>query len=703
MSTRFPRLGPEVFGNGRTRFRVWAPAAEKSVELVWAPPGEAAERVTAMTRGANDVWNVTVDGAPEGTGYAFRIDEDPARTWPDPLGYEELRPGDVDGPSRVVDLAAVTRAPGRPPGPIVTAEGLAAGGVLEVHVATEVPGGDGPDGTFDTLADGRLDDAVALGLAGIELMPVAIAPGAFDWGYNGINPGSVRRDWGGWAGLVRLIDAAHRRGLAVGLDVVGNHVGSDGGYVEAYGPFAAGRGPWGDTPDFERPAVRAWWLQSVERLAVAGADFLRLDAVQGMYFGREPKRPHVLIETARHLRKLAEAGRIPRPPLLVAEAGSDWVADNRHWLLAPVDDGGAGVAGFWDDELRHALFLWAYQVPLDPAELVPLGLAGYLPRVAAMISQGTRTSSGPPDPIAAADVARMVAEPSVGADVLPGHGHWRAWRNHDQTGNHLLGLDSGLQGLLLDLHRLGLTPAQAQAVVEAVVDGAAVVPEVNLGAGLAEAVGAAVGRAEAMDRAMSAFIWSQPGTPYDFDRARFPFGHGSAKPAIVEGTVKGRAAEFGFAEPPTADELTDNAAAGADPDDLTMPLPQDPATHAMACRGPRDGRPERALLLADLVAGRRGLDLDAAPAAAAVGGGDGVLTVLGQGETTRVVVVNRGTAGIEVDLAEHVPAGTGPWRVVLDTGAAVYGGDGQNPARVAGNRLVLPPATLVQLAPALPV
>jgi hypothetical protein len=40
--------------------------------------------------------------------------------------------------------------------------------------------------------------------------------------------------------------------------------------------------------------------------------------------------------------------------------------------------------------------------------------------------------------------------------------------------------------------------------------------------------------------------------------------------------------------------------------------------------------------------------------------------------------------------------------VVLDTGAAVYGGDGQTPARVAGDRLVLPPATMVQLAPALP-
>ena len=692
MTRPFPRLGPEVLRNGHTRFRVWAPAAEKSVELVWTEP-EQAQRIAPMTRRASGTWDVTVDGAPEGTGYAFRIDEDPARVWPDPFGYEELRAGDVDGPSRVVDLAAIVASPGRPPGPIVTAEGLAAGGVLEVHVASEVPRGPaGADGTFALLAEGRLDEAAALGLAGVELMPVAIAAGRFDWGYNGINPGSVRSDLGGWAGLVRLIDAAHLRGLAVGLDVVGNHVGPDGGYIHAFGPFAAGRGPWGDTPDFEQPAVRAWWLQSVGRLAAAGADYLRLDAVQGMYWHKQPKRPHILVETARYLHELAGAGRIARAPLLVAEAGSEWVAEHKDMLLAPVADGGAGLAGFWDDELRHALFLWAYRVPLDPGELAGLGMAGYLPRVAAMIRGDDRPEET--TPIEAADVARMAAAPAVGADVLAGQGHWRAWRNHDQTGNHLLGIEPGLQGLLLALHRLGLTPGKAQTVVEAVIDGSTVVPDVKLPADMALAAGAEVERAEALDRATFAFMWSQPGTPYDFDRAQFPYAHGSAKPEIVEGTVKGRAHEFGFDER--------HALAHDDPDELRMPLPHDPATYVLACRGPRDMRPERALLLADLVARRRGLDVDATPSAAAVGGGDGVLTVLGEGAATRVAVVNRATSSIEVDLAEHVPAGTGPWRVVLDTGAAVYGGDGQTPARVAGDRLVLPPATMVQLAPALP-
>jgi len=72
-------------------------------------------------------------------------------------------------------------------------------------------------------------------------MPVAQFPGTRNWGYDGVYPFSVQASYGGPKGLKRLVDAAHAKNLAVVLDVVYNHIGPEGNYLEQYGHYFTDR------------------------------------------------------------------------------------------------------------------------------------------------------------------------------------------------------------------------------------------------------------------------------------------------------------------------------------------------------------------------------------------------------------------------------------------------------------------------------
>ena len=59
--------------------------------------------------------------------------------------------------------------------------------------------------------------------------------------------------YGGPDGLKRLVDAGHAAGLGVILDVVYNHLGPDGNYLGAFGPYFTDRysTPWGEAVNFD--------------------------------------------------------------------------------------------------------------------------------------------------------------------------------------------------------------------------------------------------------------------------------------------------------------------------------------------------------------------------------------------------------------------------------------------------------------------
>jgi maltooligosyltrehalose trehalohydrolase len=123
-----------------------------------------------------------------------------------------------------------------------------------------------PDGTLDAVI-GHLDSLRELGITAVELMPVAQFPGTRNWGYDGAYPFAVQNSYGGPAGLQRLIDACHARGLAVTLDVVYNHLGPEGNYLAQFGPYFTDRyrTPWGGAVNFDGPdsdEVRRYFIEN---------------------------------------------------------------------------------------------------------------------------------------------------------------------------------------------------------------------------------------------------------------------------------------------------------------------------------------------------------------------------------------------------------------------------------------------------------
>jgi len=143
--------------------------------------------------------------------------------------------------------------------------------IYEMHIGTfnDLPGG--APGTFNSAIQ-RLNYLQDLGVNAIELMPINEFPGDFSWGYNPSHPFAVETAYGGPNEFKRFVDEAHKRGIAVLLDVVHNHYGPndldlwqyDGWSQNGYGGlffYNDNRAitPWGNTrPDFGRGSVRQY-------------------------------------------------------------------------------------------------------------------------------------------------------------------------------------------------------------------------------------------------------------------------------------------------------------------------------------------------------------------------------------------------------------------------------------------------------------
>jgi maltooligosyltrehalose trehalohydrolase len=252
----------------------------------------------------------------------FVVDGD---DWPDPCSRDQ--PHGVRGPSRIVETAAFDIAPG----PGLAIEELV---LYELHVGTFSAAG-----TFDGVIP-RLAGLRELGVTAIELMPVATFPGNRGWGYDGLYTSAPHPAYGGPAGLARLVDAAHREGLGVVLDVVYNHLGPGNEALTAFGPYFTdrfGETPWGQALDYGQEGVREWALQNAELwVRDYRIDGLRLDAVHAV---ADDSPRHVLAELAERVR----AARADA--LVISEMGP---ADFR-----PLDDWGHDA--MWLDNLHHAL------------------------------------------------------------------------------------------------------------------------------------------------------------------------------------------------------------------------------------------------------------------------------------------------------------------------------------------------------------
>jgi malto-oligosyltrehalose trehalohydrolase len=335
-------FGAAVESDGTASFALWAPAARRVDLQLTARDGE---RTLAMARQDDGRFVLATDAARAGDRYRYVIDGE--RAVPDPAS--RYQPEDVHGPSQLVDPEAFDWSEGDWSDGDWRGRAWEDAVLYELHVGTFTP-----EGTFAAVA-GKLDHLVRLGVTAIELMPLAEAPGARNWGYDGAYLFAPEARYGTPDDLKALIVAAHRRGLMVFLDVVYNHFGPEGNYLAASAPqFFTDRHhtPWGAAIDFDGAAsrtVRAFFVHNALLWTEEfNFDGLRLDAVHAI---KDSGPRHVLEDIA-----LAVAQSAARPIHLVLEND-----DNAAWLLAREGKGGRGggrprcYTAQWNDDLHHAL------------------------------------------------------------------------------------------------------------------------------------------------------------------------------------------------------------------------------------------------------------------------------------------------------------------------------------------------------------
>lgn len=317
---------------GGTEFRVWAPATSV-VELVVDGPRMAGPRCLDTLAGG--MFGGVYDDV--GTGARYRYLLDGRGPFPDPAS--RFQPDGVHGPSTVVDPDAFVWTDQQWAGP---ASGNHA--IYELHVGTFTPAG-----TFAGVEE-RLPYLRDLGVTAVELMPVADFPGRRNWGYDGVALFAPARCYGEPDALRRLVDRAHQLGLAVLLDVVYNHVGPDGAYLNAFSPYYFSdrhTSPWGAGVNLDGEHsvhVREFFIENAMHwVREYHIDGLRLDATHAM---RDDSPRHFLTELAERVR--VSAG--DRHVLLIAE-------DHRNLakMVRPEGDGGWGLDGVWADDLHHQL------------------------------------------------------------------------------------------------------------------------------------------------------------------------------------------------------------------------------------------------------------------------------------------------------------------------------------------------------------
>lgn len=383
-----------------TAFRVWAPSARSVAVQI------GGER-RPMTADAKGWWSADVASAPAGTEYAFVVDG--SEPLPDPRSPSQ--PKGVDGPSEVVDHGAFAWSDARwqpPP--------LAGALLYELHVGTFTPAG-----TFDAAID-RLDHLVDLGVTHVELMPVQEFAGERGWGYDGVDLYAPHRAYGGPAGLKRLVDACHRRGLSVILDVVYNHLGPAGNYLSRFGPYFTDRyaTPWGPAVNLdgaESDEVRRFLCDNaLQWLRDYRFDGLRVDAVHAIH---DASAVHFLEQLALEVEALEAA--VGRRLVVIAESDL-----NDPRVVRPREVGGYGHHAQWNDDFHHAL----HAVLTGESD-------GYYADFGSLADLATSLASGfVYDGRYSAHRRRRHGRPPTG---LSGRSFVGFLQNHDQIGNRARG------------------------------------------------------------------------------------------------------------------------------------------------------------------------------------------------------------------------------------------------------------------------
>src|SRR3984957_17433255 len=399
MENRLVSQGAEPQGKG-VSFRTWT-TEKRKVSLVVFGDNESVVREIPMERETTGYYSAIDPASAPGTLYKYRLDDNLV-----PDIASRFQPRGVHGPSQVVDGRSFhwTDAGWKPP----ALHDLV---IYELHVGTFTE-----EGTFKAIA-ARFDHLKGLGINTIELMPVADFAGDRNWGYDCVSIYAPSRAYGKPDDLRTLVNAAHRSGLAVILDVVYNHLGPDGNYMGVYSSHyfnEAHHTPWGAAFNFDGPdalPVRKhfaenplYWVKEFHM------DGFRLDATHAI---PDDSPKHLIQEIAEEIQVLGG--------LVICE---DPI--NERKLILPREKGGYGCDAVWADDFHHVV-----RVRMTNENEGYMGyFKGTMEELLKTVREGWLFTG---------ELQRDgIPRGTTGADIEPEH-FVHCISNHDQVGNRAFG------------------------------------------------------------------------------------------------------------------------------------------------------------------------------------------------------------------------------------------------------------------------
>jgi 1,4-alpha-glucan branching enzyme len=352
----------DAAGSGVT-FRVWAPFAA-SVAVAGGFNRWAATASPLYPEG-NGNWSADVSEAKTGQQYKFVItDGGGRRLWRmDPYARNIIH----DGVSSLNAIVAPSNIGYRGNGYSTPSWNELV--IYELHVRTFLFGGGfGGTGSFAS-AIRKLDYLRDLGVNAIELMPLGEFTGDISAGYNPAYIFAIEDEFGGGDGFRAFVNEAHRREIAVIVDVVYNHLGDsagdmwqfdgwsvapDKGGIYFYGDWR-GETAWADTRfDYGRPQVRDYLRDNTLRWLIQRfADGLRWDSTGSIrnVMDQNDDPAHDLPDGWSLMQWINDQIRERQPwKISIAEDLKE-----NEWLTKETGAGGAGFGAQWSADFLATL------------------------------------------------------------------------------------------------------------------------------------------------------------------------------------------------------------------------------------------------------------------------------------------------------------------------------------------------------------
>lgn len=401
--------GTTFLEDGSVEFAFWAPDAF-DVKLCLEIDNQLQDFQMNLIK--NGLFTLTTDKAKDGMIYGYKINNN--IMVPDPAS--RYQPNDVHALSKLINPDNFNwendnQWKGRP-----WEESI----IYELHTGTF-----SKEGTFNAIKN-KLDYFVSLGITAIELMPIAEFAGKRNWGYDGVLIYAPDSSYGTPEELKELIKAAHQKGIMVFLDVVYNHFGPDGNYLNVYAKseFFDKRikTPWGDAINFTNRYVRNFFIHNaIYWLNEYHFDGLRIDAIHAIH---DESKPNIIEELAEQVKNNVDSNKQIH---LVLEND-----DNQSKYLGELKNG--KYEAQWNDDFHHCVHIlttgedYGYYVDYSEKE-TPKSTAYYLARALTegFSYQGERS------------VYRNYTLRGEKSFLLPLYRFINFIQNHDQIGNRAFG------------------------------------------------------------------------------------------------------------------------------------------------------------------------------------------------------------------------------------------------------------------------